>query len=988
MNSDAARFCEACGDALGGGSGERRKVVSVLFCDVVGSTALGESTDPEALRALLARYFDRMKGIIESHGGSVEKFVGDAVMAVFGVPVVHEDDALRACRAALEMRDALPILGIQGRIGVNTGEVVTGTEERLATGDPVNTAARLEQAAATGEVLIGAETVRLARDAIDVDPVEPLILKGKSEPVAAYRLVAASREGPARRLDAPMVGREQELGTLLAAWKRARNEMRCEFATVLGPPGVGKTRLSAELISRVGVRTVRGRCLPYGEGITYWPVVEVVKQLTDVAVEAQAAEAIRSLLGENVPTSGEEIAWAFRKLLEAAAPILIVFDDVQWGEETFLDLVDHVTLLSSGSPILLLCCARPELLDRRPGWPVSLHLQPLQKEECELLIEERLGGQQIDEDLRGRILHAAGGNPLFVEEMVAMLGSAPDADVVVPPTIQALLAARLDQLEPEERVVLERGSIEGEIFHRGAVQALAPEELRVTTRLSALVRKEFVRPDRSQLPGDDGFRFRHLLIRDAAYDGLPKASRADLHEHFADWLLLHTADLVEPDEIVGYHLEQAHNYRVELGQISVETTALATRAGELLASASGRALLRDDLRAAVNLLERTLRLLPPDGRGVGLDLDLADALFRSTRFAEAEAVAAAAIERAQAAGDRRGETLAQLQQRRYLLSLDPAAFDFVEFLAFARVALPTFEAAGDDAGLAAGWHAIAYAEHNLLRHQKKLEAAEQGLEHANRAGLVRLEPELRWFQASAHAMGPTPVEDVLDWLDRHRQLEARTPIVVLYRAGAVAMLGRFDEARDLVASFRARGDELGHGFWAAASTQTAARIETLAGDLEAAERELRHGCGLWEAAGERGYLSTFAGDLAKTLAMLGRLDEAEDWADRSAELGGSDDVATQTLWQQAQARVHALRGQPAEAEHFAHEAISQMEDSDDTLFGPDAWVTLGEVLALGRKSDEAKTAFEEALGRYERKGNLVLADRTRRRLTELRTVAT
>ena len=212
MNSDAARFCEACGDALGGGSGERRKVVSVLFCDVVGSTALGESTDPEALRALLARYFDRMKGIIESHGGSVEKFVGDAVMAVFGVPVVHEDDALRACRAALEMRDALPILGIQGRIGVNTGEVVTGTEERLATGDAVNTAARLEQAAATGEVLIGAETVRLARDAIDADPVEPLILKGKSEPVAAYRLVAASREGPARRLDAPMVGREQELG--------------------------------------------------------------------------------------------------------------------------------------------------------------------------------------------------------------------------------------------------------------------------------------------------------------------------------------------------------------------------------------------------------------------------------------------------------------------------------------------------------------------------------------------------------------------------------------------------------------------------------------------------------------------------------------------------------------------------------------------------------------------------------------------------------
>ena len=446
----------------------------MLFCDLAGSTALGESTDPEALRALLARYFDRMRGIVEHHGGSVEKFIGDAVMAVFGVPVVHEDDALRACRAALGMRAALPELGIEGRIGVNTGEVVAGTEERLATGDAVNVAARLEQAAAPGEVLIGAETVRLAQDAIEADPVEPLALKGKSEPVAAYRLIAVSGEGPARRLDAPMVGRGQELGALLAAWERAQQEMRCEIVTVVGPPGVGKTRLSAELITRAGVRAAGGRCLPYGEGITYWPIIEVIKQLADVEVEAHAEEAIRSLLGENVPTSGEEIAWAFRKLLEAAAPILVVFDDIQWGEEAFLELVEHVTLLSRGWPILLVCCARPELLDRRPGWSVSLQLQPLPEEDCELLIQERLGGDRMEDSLRRRILTAAGGNPLFVEEMVAMAGSARDAEVVVPPTIQALLAARLDQLEPEERVVLERGSIEGEVFHRGAVQPSPP----------------------------------------------------------------------------------------------------------------------------------------------------------------------------------------------------------------------------------------------------------------------------------------------------------------------------------------------------------------------------------------------------------------------------------------------------------------------------------------------------------------------------------
>ncbi len=789
--------------------------MTVLFCDVVGSTALGESTDPEALRALLARYFEHMRGIVELHGGSVEKFIGDAVMAVFGVPAVHEDDALRALRAAVEMRDALPELGMEGRIGVNTGEVVSGTEERLVTGDAVNVAARLEQAAEPGEILVGAETVRLARDAAETEPVEPLALKGKSEPVSAYRLVTVSGEGPTRRLDAPMVGRERELATLRGAWERARAEVRCELVTVVGPPGVGKSRLAAELSAEVGVRVVRGRCLSYGEGITYWPVVEVIKQLANADVEPQAVGAIHSLLGEDVVTTGEEIAWAFRKLLEAAAPLIVVFDDIQWGEETFLDLVEHIALLSSEASILLLCCARPELLDRRPGWPVSLHLEPLPEDVCELLIEERLAGRQIDDDLRGRILRAAGGNPLFVEEMVAMLGHATDTEVIVPPTIQALLAARLDQLDPGERRVLERGSVEGELFHRGAVQALAPDEQRVTTRLAALARKEFVRPDRSQFPGDDGFRFRHLLIRDAAYGALPKAVRAGLHERFAGWLLPRAGDLVEADEVMGYHLEQAHRYRAELGQLGQETTALARRAGELLASASSRALLRDDLRAAVTLLERAVALLPPEGRGVALDLDLADALFRSTRFADAEAVAAAAAERAAAAGDNRGQQLARLQQRRYLLSLDPIAANRGEFLAFAQAVLPTFEAAGDEAGLAAAWHAIALVEHDLMHNEAKLVAAEHGLEHAHRAGLVRLEPELRWLQASAYADGPTPLEEFLAWLDRHRGLEARTPILVLNRATVVARLGRFDEARELLSAFRARREKLGHDFWAA-----------------------------------------------------------------------------------------------------------------------------------------------------------------------------
>ena len=576
---------------------EVRKTVTVLFCDLVGSTALGEQTDPEALRALLGRYFERMSGIVESHGGTVEKFIGDAVLAVFGVPLVHEDDALRACRAAVEMRDALPTLGIQGRIGVNTGEVVTGTAERLVTGDAVNVAARFEQAAAPGEVLIGMSTHELVRGAVDAEPMEPLELKGKSEPVAAFRLLAA-RAAPERRHDSLFVGREHELGLLSEAWERAVAEQRCELVTVVGDPGIGKSRLAAEALALAGAQVVRGRCLPYGSGITYWPVVEVIKQLDVLPADPAAAAAISSLLGESdVGTSAEEIGWAFRKLLDEHAPLVVVFDDIQWGEETFLDLIEHVALLSSGAPLLLLCMARPELLDRRPTWPVTIRLEPLDGNDAAALI-----GIDVPEELRARIAAAAAGNPLFISEMLAMTQEA-DAEVEVPASLKALLAARLDQLDPAERRVLECGSVEGEVFHRGAVQALTPEETQVTPRLAALVRRELIRSDRPQFAGEDGFRFRHLLIRDTAYDALPKAIRADLHARFAFWLDEHGRELVERDEIVGYHLEQAARCLADLGQPDLD---LAAEAAARLAAA-GR-------RARWQLDRRTARSFAPAGR--------------------------------------------------------------------------------------------------------------------------------------------------------------------------------------------------------------------------------------------------------------------------------------------------------------------------------------------------------------------------------------
>ena len=617
----------------------------MLFCDLVGSTALGESTDPEALRALLARYFERMRGIAEEHGGSVEKFIGDAVMAVFGVPVVHEDDALRACRAAVVMREAFAGLGVEGRIGLCTGEVVTGTEERLATGDALNVAARLQQAASPGEVLIAEATLALVAEAVEVEPVEPLALKGKSEPLPAFRLLAA-RPASERRHETVFVGRERELALLHEAWARALAEQSCELVTIVADAGLGKSRLAAEALASIQARVVRGRCLPYGVGITYWPVVEVLKQLEGLPSDPAAAAAIRSLLGESeAGTSAEEIAWAVRKLLEEQAPLVLVFDDIQWGEETFLDLVEHVALLASGAPLLVVCIARPELLERRPSWPVAVRLEPLSGEEAASLI-----GAAVAEELRAKIAVAAGGNPLFIGEMLAIAGEA-GAGVEVPASLRLLLAARLDQLDTGERRVLERGAVEGEVFHRGAVQALAPEETQVTPRLAALVRRELIRPDRAQFAGEDGFRFRHLLIRDAAYDALPKATRAELHERFAGWLQQRGEELVELDEIVGYHLAQAARYKQELGQADV---ALADRAGERLAAAGRRALWRGDNRAASGLLERALELTRPTRLDVVLELDLAETLSQRDS-AKAAAIADAAAERARTAGDETGQ---------------------------------------------------------------------------------------------------------------------------------------------------------------------------------------------------------------------------------------------------------------------------------------------------------------------------------------------
>ncbi len=941
---------------------------------MTGSTALGERTDPEALRAVLARYFERMREIVESHGGTVEKFIGDAVMAVFGVPVLHEDDALRAVRAAWEMQAAVPELGLQTRIGVNSGEVVTGTRERLATGDAVNVAARLEQAAAPGEVLLGDETIRLVREAVEVEAVPPLALKGKSELVPAYRLLGLTVLEE-RTFTRKMIGRERELRRLQDAYGQMEHDQSCQLFTILGTAGVGKSRLAGEFLGGLEhARIVRGRCLSYGEGITYWPVVEVLNQLDTMPSDTYAAVALQSLLGESqVATSAEEIAWGFRKLLEEQAqelPLVVVFDDIHWGEETFLDLVEHVADLSRDAPIFLLCMARPELLEKRPGWgggkwnATTVLLEPLDAAETDRLLDA-LGG--VEEGLRERVRTAAEGNPLFVEEMLALLRASGDGEVTVPPTIQALLAARLDQLEPSERSVLECGAVEGRVFHRNAIAALLEGESNGVRELVGLVRKELVRPARAQLSGDEAYRFRHLLIRDAAYDALPKSVRAELHQRFARWLEKHGADLVELDEIVGYHLEQAAKCKQELGQAD---PTVAEQAGDRLAVAGKRALWRGDSRAGEGLLERALRLLRPFRLDVDLELALAD--LQPTMW-ERVAVAEAVIERARLANDRCGEAVAMVVAARNRLQLGTnESVDGLETLALE--ALPLLEEAGDHAGLVEVWYALGYCVANHRgRWDDWARAAEQSIFHARligRPGLLSLPYAL--------VFGPRPADEALSTLDLLLG-DGSHPSPRLLRAELLAMLGRFDEALVTAQEANRRLREL---TGLESGERALAEIAVLAGDHVTAVRSWRVYCDMLEKGGGLALLSTYAPYLGRSLCMLGQDDEAEPLAQRGRELGAEGDVLTQMLWRQVQALVCAHRGQHEEAERLAHEAVALAERTDGLNMQGDALCDLAEVLHSAGRPHEAKATLEQALDRYERKRNLAMVAQVRQRLGE------
>jgi class 3 adenylate cyclase len=994
-----------------------RKTVTLVFCDVEDSTPLGERLDPEALRAVWSGYHDAAREVLERHGGTVEKFIGDAVMAAFGIPLVHEDDPLRAVRAAVGVREAIAALNddferdygvrIGVRTGVNTGEVIAGDPaqgQAFATGDAVVVAQRLEAAAEAGEILVADSTIRLVRDAVVAEELPPLELKGKSGPVAAWRLVEVrpETEGLSRRLDAPLVGRTRELEQLRGELDQAIAERSCRVVTILGEPGVGKSRLAGELAAIHGddVLVLEGRCLPYGKGITYWPLVEIVRRLDlDAALEAEEdAEAVRDRILEAVgraePRSrSEEIYWAVRRLLETLAqerPVLLVLDDVQWGEPAFLDLVEYLSGWSRDAAILVCCLARSDLAEIRPAWTgAAIRLAPLGREESRVLLENMAG--PLAPEAAEAVARSTGGNPLFLEEMLRMLvedgvlveheGTLHAREAVeslrAPATIQAVLAARLDRLDPGELAVVQRAAVMGQVFWWGAVAHLTPAEGvdDVAAHLQALVRKGLIRPDRRTFAGEDGFRFGHILIRDAAYEATPKRLRAELHERFADWAEERAGDRPEFDEILGHHYEQAHALRLGLGPGGAAEASLAARATERLARAGRRALARDDAHAAVSLLGRAAALRAADAE---LLVDLGEALFDAGELAEAERVNGEAAAVALASGDSRSELAARLSSAMIglLVRSEGRADEIAD--AVGR-ALPTFEQAGDDATVARLLTRLAAAYWWRCQVVPMEQTLERALVHARRAGDDRQRAEIAIRLGIAAVVGPLPVPQARHRLDEllaeTRDESVARGLLLVCSSLLAAMAGMAADARRRCSEGRQILAALGRTMGAARIATWTGAVELLAGDPAAAERELRPAIAQLEAAGELANLASLAAQLAETLHVQGDNDGALAASATSEAAASEDDVHAQVAWRAARAKALAALGRDADAEACARDAVRLAATTDSPLLAADALLALA--TALGDAGEGRETA-ERALALYEEKGSVVAAERARR----------
>jgi DNA-binding SARP family transcriptional activator len=958
-----------------------RRTVTILFCDLVGSSDLATRLDPEAYRALLSRYFEFVRGPIERHGGTVEKFIGDAVMAIFGVPELHEDDALRAVRAAVDAQAALRAEEIAARIGVSTGEVhvLSSPGEPLhVSGPPASIASRLEGRASPGAVLVSEETYALVRDAVRAESFED---------VWRVEDVVAGAPAYARRFDAPLVGRSEELDRLRGAYRDVRESGHCRVVTVLGEAGIGKTRLMRELLLplREEARVLVGRCISYGEGATYLPIAEIVRQAAPMASLAgiatllegeddadHVAGRVAELTGlTEGPAAPGEAFWAVRRFVETIArdqPVVLVLDDIHWAEPTLLDLVEYLGKWAEG-PTLVLCAARRELLESRPAWggPKStgfvVELAALEAGEMsELLLG--LAEHEIDSTLRDSIVGQAGGNPLFGEQLLALALEAPELVENTPPTVEALLASRLDRLDPRQLSLLRRAAVIGRRFSRAELADLTPvEELKRSERhLAELTERAFVHARQHV------FAFHHVLVRDVAYRGIPKSDRADLHELAARGLDRRNA----ADELVGYHFEQAHRYVDELRLGNQRAESLALAAGERLGGAGLRAWKRGDVPAATNLLARAVALTPAE---YGLACELGLALNVRGEHARALEVLSKVIERA----DGHHRVRAELEHAHMRSLGEPARARTL--VATARRAVPLLEAAGDDRALGRAWYCIAFVRGGFYCEYAAMEEAAERVAVCYRRAGWSLSASLDLL-GLALDFGPRPVDEAIARLAQlsgedsgDRWVDAN---VAIWLGRLEAMRANFDVARRHVERGQRVFSDLGADS-AVVDTcgRATAAIELAAGAPDVAVRALRDACALLEDTRQTSVLATRAAELANALYELGRYDEASEWAQRAGESSGDDDLDAILTRQPVEAKISARLGRAGDAERLARGVVGLAARTDALNRRAESLLALAEVLQLAGAEQEARQHVAPALRLFEQKGNIAAARRVR-----------
>jgi class 3 adenylate cyclase/tetratricopeptide (TPR) repeat protein len=961
-----------------------RKLATVLFADLVSSTEFVAGQDPEITRRRVKRFFDGVRHCIETHGGTVEKFAGDAVMAAFGIPLAHEDDAERAVRAGLGIRDLVKDLGLQARVGIEAGEVVVDeTDSTFATGEAVNLAARLQQAAAPGEILVGDAAYRLTQGQVEVEDAGPLELRGFRNPISAYRAIAALDGQPALpKISAPFFGRESELELLENTYARTMRDRRPQVFTVYGEPGVGKSRLIREFLAGVeGATILAGRALPYGEGVTYWPLAEMVKAAAGITdddpmetakqklIECCGDEAIAELLGlasgVMEAVEGErgqpEIAWAAREFVDELAdvqPLIMVFEDIHWAEEPLLELIDHIAQWVRERALLIICLARPELLDVRPGWgggrvrSTAIELEPLGREDSEALAGALLKEQQVPEQVRDRLLDKTEGNPLFVEETVRMLlEEGADGGDRIPDSLQAMIAARIDRLPAGAKIVLQRGSVIGRTFWAGAIDHLSAEydSEELDDMFDDLLLRDFLtREERSTISGESAYRFKHVLIREVAYSGLSKSGRAEYHTRFAEWLR-ERADK-ELLEIRAYHLDQACILYAELDGRPPED--LAHTAAKALEAAGRRALSRESNQSARKLLLRAFELEPTLQRR-----------FLAARAAWQLGDLPAVRDEMSVVAEEAADAGARDLQSRALTALSETAASLDGELGRAREladrALEVVEP-DDHEGRFRALDRRARIASWIGRLAEAEGFEEQALEAARAAGRKDLEARAALQLAGIH-VGRMEEDKAEPLIDRALELAEHSGNIVA-RASAAQSKGTL---------LRVRGDHEGAEGWLTKALdlyREAASVSEIAwtsrqlgivawetGNPAKAEKLLRESIRLLAPMRERGTLCESQRYLAQLLLEEGRLDEAEKYALAALETVSPEDIVSRATTRVALAQVRAAQGRHEEAETLFKEALEIVGEAEHCRILLDILPPYaGFLRALDRASDAAE----------------------------------